>query len=398
MIGGMGTTTRPTTPAQEAAQNAAMPSNFYSASGNFAAKTVSVAADRYKLLTPADGAIKIAGETYYWTTQQTLDLSLETTWDTIVGTDHRTAGNRAGKDFYVYACQPGAGVTTPIFLVSANASAPSGYTTANSRLVGGFHCLCVAVAHATTLTAWAADTVIAVGETRKPTVWNGKIIRCTIKAGDFKTNPTTEPDVAGAAVGATLVDDQITWIVEQHALEGYVAGDILPASVWDWRKRPSTLVPGLLKIPGFNSWGGIYDVSGTLVAPTSVLGGTILHNVSAKQLHYSFLNVGLRLPTIEELLATIFGGAPGLLSPAADPNTSAGRVDAYGRRDISFCGAEGAGASHSQWSTTPATAANRFMSAGNYAAYSELSDVSTYAAGSVAASVAGRFFCDGIAI
>jgi hypothetical protein len=141
---GMGDTTYSgTTGTQESAQNAALVSNFYAASGNFAAKTVSVAADRYKLLSPADGAIKIAGTTYYWPTQQTLDLSQAATWDTTGGTDYRTAANRAGKDFYVYACAPGAGVTTPIFLVSANASAPSGYTTANSRQVGGFHGICV---------------------------------------------------------------------------------------------------------------------------------------------------------------------------------------------------------------------------------------------------------------
>ncbi len=119
------------------------PSTWYWADQSFLAKTVSVAADRYKLLTPNAIQIDIGGSSYTLSAQVTLDLSQEATWDTVSGTDYRTASNRAGKDFYVYAVQPVSG-TVPEFKVSANSTTPSGFTAGNSRKLGGCHCLCVA--------------------------------------------------------------------------------------------------------------------------------------------------------------------------------------------------------------------------------------------------------------
>ena len=101
------------------------PTKWYWADQSFLAKTVSVAADRYKLLTPNAIQIDIGGSSYTLSAQATLDLSQEATWDTVSGTDYRTASNRAGKDFYVYAVQPVSG-TAPSFKVSANSTVPSG--------------------------------------------------------------------------------------------------------------------------------------------------------------------------------------------------------------------------------------------------------------------------------
>lgn len=53
-------------------------------------------------------------------------------------------GNLAAKDVYVYACQPSSG-TSPVFVLSLNSTVPSGYTSSNSRKIGGFHCLCANV-------------------------------------------------------------------------------------------------------------------------------------------------------------------------------------------------------------------------------------------------------------
>jgi hypothetical protein len=335
---------------QEAAQNAAMPSDFYAAAGNFAAKTVSVAADRYKLLTPADGSIKIAGVTYYWPTQQTLDLSQTATWDTIAGTDYRTASERAGKDFYVYACAPAAGITTPIFKVSINASAPAGYTTADSRLVGGFHGLCVAVSKST-LTGWAADTVIAVGETRKATaVPDDFWYRCTVKAGDFKTHATDEPVWSGIAVGATIVDDQITWIKEQHSLEGYVAGDILPASVWDLKRFPLGFAVGMVRISSSNHWVAIYGASGTGVNTVSAYGGTISHSRTYQNFIADLYSINQQpLTPTDRVMASLGSNQNTIIAGGADPPTSGGHSDAYGRRMISHLGCEDMIGAHSEF-------------------------------------------------
>jgi hypothetical protein len=97
---------------------------------------------RAKLLPPARLAVNIKDKGYLLTDGAELDLAAAASWDS-TATDYRTATNRAGKDFYIYACRPVSG-TVPVFLISANNSAPVGYTSANSRKVGGFHCLCLA--------------------------------------------------------------------------------------------------------------------------------------------------------------------------------------------------------------------------------------------------------------
>jgi prepilin-type processing-associated H-X9-DG protein len=57
---------------------------------------------------------------------------------------------------------------------------------------------------------WTPDTVIALNEYRRPTVANGYSYECTARAGDFKTDPATQPPWP-TTVGDTVVDDQITW-------------------------------------------------------------------------------------------------------------------------------------------------------------------------------------------
>jgi len=59
---------------------------------------------------------------------------------------------------------------------------------------------------------WEADTVYAVGDKcRKVAGFNGYEYEVTAIAGDFKSHATTEP-VWPVVEGATIVDDQVTWI------------------------------------------------------------------------------------------------------------------------------------------------------------------------------------------
>ncbi len=99
-------------------------------------------ADRYLLIIP-EMRLSINGLGYYNPEEVELDLSDESAWDS-VATDYRIAANRAGQDFRLYACEPTSG-RVPDFVVSANATAPAGYTTSTSRKIGMFHCECVAV-------------------------------------------------------------------------------------------------------------------------------------------------------------------------------------------------------------------------------------------------------------
>ena len=83
----------------------------------------------------------------------TLALGTAGNWD---NSSFATAANRAGKDFYLYALEAG-GV-----ILSNNSTFPTGYTATNSRKIGGFHCLCVAVGTISghTLTGYAAGNIL----------------------------------------------------------------------------------------------------------------------------------------------------------------------------------------------------------------------------------------------
>jgi len=115
-------------------------------------KGTAVAADRYTLQTPNRLAVDIGGAVYF----------LETQAEIVVST-----ASREGKDLYIYASVPASG-SVPDFVVSLNsalpATIPSGATPSadNTRKIGGFHCLCVAVGAITghSLTGFAAGDVL----------------------------------------------------------------------------------------------------------------------------------------------------------------------------------------------------------------------------------------------
>ena len=62
-----------------------------------------------------------------------------------------------------------------------------------------------------TITDWAADTVTLLNAAVEPTGANtGYFYVASARGGDFKTHATDEP-VWPTTVGATIVDDQVTW-------------------------------------------------------------------------------------------------------------------------------------------------------------------------------------------
>jgi hypothetical protein len=102
------------------------------------------AADRYTWVSPAGGLnVGINGDIYTLTGQVELNLNNSASWDSI-SPNYTIAANRAGKDFYVYACQPQDGYA-PVLILSTNSTYPIGYTADTSRKIGGFHCLCLSV-------------------------------------------------------------------------------------------------------------------------------------------------------------------------------------------------------------------------------------------------------------
>lgn len=120
---------------------AAMPSH-YNRDVPWAAKVVSVATDRCKLVSPNKMTVNVNGKGFALSTQIEVDLSLVANWDPTSATDYTQAASRAGKDFYIYACEKAGNL---VHLLSANSTYPGNYTADTSRKVGGFHCLCASV-------------------------------------------------------------------------------------------------------------------------------------------------------------------------------------------------------------------------------------------------------------
>ncbi len=266
--------------------SAALPAH-YERGTCFTAKTVSEDADRAILLSPAYLTVEINRSGFALTAQKALDLADADSWDSTDDTDYTVAANRAGVQFYIYACDNNGSLT---LLISPNSTVPSGadnnsenWTYTNTRKIGGFHCLC-------------------------------------------------------ANVG-TITD---------HDLSGYVAGDILPASIWDLKHRPVCDPAGMTYCAGIAKWVDIYLASVSDEQLVSVNGGTIADGESSTVFDwYDFVEwlgrdeCGKRLPTLAEFMALSDGSNQGTqYSKGKDPVTTGGHSDTAEQRMISNCGCE----------------------------------------------------------
>ena len=130
-----------------------------------------------------------------------------------------------------------------------------------------------------------------------------------------------------------------------HTLSGYVAGDILPTSIWDLRHRAKSDNAGMVYVPRTDLWWDIYlaSFSGTL---QSVFGGTTADGTSATPFHgekfnEEFSKVLKRLPYRDEFVVAAWGSnEQTAIAGAADAGTTGGHVDTAGRRMISNWGLE----------------------------------------------------------
>lgn len=228
--------------------------------------------------------LRINATVYLLSTATTLDADTSGSWAS-GETTYATAANRAGLDFYVYAVEPSSG-TTPNFCLSANSTYPNG-------TVGG-------------VTA---------------TTDNSR------KIGGFHC--------VCAAVGS----------ISGHSLTGYLAGDILPRSVWTQHAhRPEASPEGMVFV-GNRLWADIYLASNTTTLESSN-GGTIVDGASNPDYHWynfveRFAEVNKRLPTQAEFMALAIGSNEETnISGSADPGTTGGHSDTAGRRMISNVGCE----------------------------------------------------------
>lgn len=280
---------------------AKVPDHYERSTPAWAIKGKAIATDRQTLVSPSRVSVNINNDGYVLVSPMEYDLSVLGNWDTGTPTNYTVAANRAGKDFYFYACVQG-GTTTPVFVLSANSTVPTGYGTDTSRKVGGFHCLCVNV---------------------------------------------------GTITG--------------HSLTGFLAGDLLPNSIWDLNHRPHSSPEGMVYSENLDIWVDIYLASGTGTQTASVYNATISDTRSWLDLVDDGSAVKKRLLTDVEFQVVATGSNEETnIAGSADPVTTGGHNDTAGRRMISNIGCEDCCGAMYQWLQTSSTRLDDSTTAGWY--------------------------------
>ncbi len=259
----------------------------YERDTNWYQKGDSVAADRRTLVSPEYLTVNINNHGYALLASQEYDLSDAAVWDDISGTDYTVASNRKGKDFYIYACEPDM------------------------------------------LDEVMPKIVISPNATY-PTGYNSSNSR---KVGGFHSLCADVGTISG------------------HPLSGFVAGDILPTSIWDLNFRPKNHMPeGMAYDEKDGLWKDIYLISGNGVNTASVYGGTISDSRNWMDFVDDLGNVGKKLLDDIEFQLGANGSNEGTnITGSADPVTTGGHVDTAGRRMISWIGLEDCCGVEYQW-------------------------------------------------
>ena len=160
--------------------------------------------------------------------------------------------------------------------------------------------------------------------------------------------------------------------IADHPLSGYVAGDILPASIWDLKHRPIGEPEGYAYDEGTDMWYSIYGLSwsGTWGSATatqpgraeddtlmleSKYGAEWADGTSSEKWHcWKFEQIlarqKQRLPYQREFMSASLGSNQSTnIYGSADPGTTGGHKDTGNRRMISNIGLEDCCGDHWQW-------------------------------------------------
>lgn len=131
-----------------------------------------------------------------------------------------------------------------------------------------------------------------------------------------------------------------------HPLSGYVAGDVLPASLWDLRHRPMSAPEGMVYIEPLDLWADIYLNSWDGEKIVSEYGAVIADGASSRSYHWwrwaeEFNLLKKRLPHRWEFRELADGSPEAVnITGSADPNTTGGHTATNSQRIISKYGCE----------------------------------------------------------
>ena len=260
---------------------------YYSRNRMWKNKGSDTAANRRTLVSPSHMLINIGGagaHAYELEAAVELDLNIDSNWDTTTPINYAVAANRAGKDFYIYACVPVSGYV-PVIILSAATTYPAGYTADNSRKIGGFHCECANV-------------------------------------GTISGHPLTGY-LAGDIIPRSIQD-----------LKHRPYGRFLPGFAWGGPTDFDSLNYAPL-------WASIYHLSGTGASIASVFGAAATVSRNFYDFADDLKNIGARMMTDWEF-AQLHSGTPEETNiyESANPTTVGGHVDTASRRIVSNIGLE----------------------------------------------------------
>ena len=259
---------------------------YYSRNRMWKNKGSDTATNRRTLVSPSHILVNIGGagaHAYEREAALEMDLDESWVWDTQTP-DYTVAANRAGKDFYIYACVPVSGYV-PVIILSAATTYPAGYTADNSRNIGCFHCECADV-------------------------------------GTITDHPLTDY-LAGDIIPRSIQD-----------LKHRPYGRFLPGFAWGGPTDFDSLNYAPL-------WASIYHLSGTGASIASVFGAAATRSRNFYDFADDLKNIGARMMTDWEF-AQLHSGTPEETNiyESANPTTVGGHVDTNSRRIISNIGLE----------------------------------------------------------
>ena len=305
------------------------PTTWYWTDISFAAKTVSGASDRYTILSPNAMQIDIGGSSYVLTAQATIDLSVSTNWG-------KNVAARANTTTYVLGDVIPTPSTSAYYWECTTAgqsagSDPGSWGTAvgNTKVDGGV-----------TWTARFANPTTAASRAGL----NFYIYACQPASGTvpvFKVSPnSTIPYGYTAGNSRKLGGFHCLCVaagtISAHPATGYLAGDIIPNSVWDLKFRSFGLQAGMAYVNLINKWVSIYLQSGTSTTTASVYAATITDT----RMWYDHCDdaavVSCFIPTDSQFQIFAEGSnQQANISTSADPVTTGGHSDTAARRMIS---------------------------------------------------------------
>lgn len=238
-------------------------------------------------------------------------------------------GELNGRDFYLYLVPDGEGGVD--VAVSCNSTFPNDvdplYTALNTRKIGQFHTLCADAGAALTALLPVAKGSVAVGDAALVKGYKDG-------AGGF--HPFYSKEVSAVTAG-TYYDVATT----AHPLAGFLAGDILPESVWCLGFHPASGAKGMVYDPETDCAVDIYLQSGTGRLTSSEFGATITDTRPQQNHEDDMRQVGKQLLSDEEFASAAVGSNERTtIRGGADPVTTGGHEDTSGRRMVSAIGCE----------------------------------------------------------